>query len=138
MFPLLFVFLFFLNSGKACNLFYLVCAVLCSVASVLSDSVWLWLSDSMDCSPPDSSVHGILRQEHRNGLPCSPPGDLPDPEMKPTSVSSALQADSLLLSHQGSPFILFLCFSLFFYIIKIFTLPNYLPINSLIHVNYFC
>ena len=33
-----------------------------------------------------------------------PPGDLPDPGIEPTfPVSSALQVDSLLLSHQGSP-----------------------------------
>ena len=32
----------------------------------------------MDCSPPGSSVHGILQQEDWSGLPCPPPGDLPD------------------------------------------------------------
>ena len=34
-------------------------------------------------------------------MPCPPPGDLPDPGIK--LVSPAIQADSLLLSHQGSP-----------------------------------
>ena len=34
------------------------------------------------------------------GCPYPPPGDLPDPGIKPASPS--LQADSLLLSHQGS------------------------------------
>ena len=43
---------------------------------------------------------GISRQEYWSGLLCPLPGDLPDPEMEPTSP--ALQADSLLLSHQGS------------------------------------
>ena len=33
----------------------------------------------MDCSPPGSSVHEISQQEHWSGLPCPPPGDLPDP-----------------------------------------------------------
>ena len=38
---------------------------------------------------------GFPRQEYWSGWPCSPPGDLPDPEIKPTSpVSPALQADS--------------------------------------------
>ena len=37
----------------------------------------------------------------KNGLPWPPPGGLPDPGMEPKSP--ALQADSLLLSHQGSP-----------------------------------
>ena len=41
------------------------------------------------CNPTDyilagSSVHGIFRQEYRSGLPF-PPGDLPDPGIKPTS-----------------------------------------------------
>ena len=46
---------------------------------------------------------GFSRQEYWSGLPCSPPGDLPDPGIEPISpVTSALQADSLLLSHQGS------------------------------------
>ena len=41
------------------------------------------------------------RQEYWNGFPCPPPGDLPDPGTE--LVSSALQADSLLLSHWESP-----------------------------------
>ena len=44
---------------------------------------------------------GFPRQEYWNGMPFSFPGDLPDPGMKPKSP--ALQADSLLLSHKGSP-----------------------------------
>ena len=44
----------------------------------------LTLCDSMDCSPPSSSVHGILPQEYWNGFPWLPPGDLPDPGIKPT------------------------------------------------------
>ena len=38
----------------------------------------LW--DPMDFNPPGSSVHGILQARIRGGLPCPPPGDLPDPE----------------------------------------------------------
>ena len=58
------------------------------------------LSDPVDYSPPGSSVHGILQARILSGLPCPPPGDLPNPGIKPTSsVSPALQADSLLLSH---------------------------------------
>ena len=35
-------------------------------------------------------------------MPCPPPGDLPDPGIKPTSpVSPAFQTDSLLLTHRG-------------------------------------
>ena len=44
---------------------------------------------------------GFSRQESWSGLPCPPPGDLPDPGIEPTSP--ALQVDSLPLSHGGSP-----------------------------------
>ena len=46
------------------------------------------LCDPMACSPPGSSVNGILQQEYWSGLPCPPPGDLPDPGIKPTSLAS--------------------------------------------------
>ena len=47
---------------------------------------------------------GFSRQEYWSGLPCPPPGELPDPRIKPVSpVAPALQADSLPQSHQGSP-----------------------------------
>ena len=47
---------------------------------------------------------GFSRQEQWSGLPCPPPGEHPDPGMQPESPASpALQVDSLLLSHQGSP-----------------------------------
>ena len=61
------------------------------------------LSDPMDCGPPGSSSMGFSRQEYWSGLPCPPPGDLPKPEIESMSPASpALQADSLLLNHQGS------------------------------------
>ena len=40
------------------------------------------------------------RQEYSSGLPCPPPGDLPNSGIEP--ATSALQADSLPLSHQGN------------------------------------
>ena len=40
------------------------------------------------------------RKDLWSGLPFSPPGDVPDPRIKPTSP--ALEADSLLLSHRIS------------------------------------
>ena len=45
---------------------------------------------------------GFSRQEYWSGLPFSPPGDLPNPGIEPRSP--ALYADSLPLSHQGSPY----------------------------------
>ena len=44
---------------------------------------------------------GPPRSEYWSGLPFSSPGDLPDPGIKTASL--ALQGNSLLLSHQGSP-----------------------------------
>ena len=65
------------------------------------------LSDPMDGSPPGSSVHRILQVrilEWVSGLPCPPPGDLPDPGIQSISTATpALQADSLPLSYWGSP-----------------------------------
>ena len=44
---------------------------------------------------------GFFRQENWSGLPFPSPGDLPDPVFEPMSPAS--QADSLALSHWGSP-----------------------------------
>ena len=46
---------------------------------------------------------GFSRWEYWSRLPCPPPGDLPNPGMKPKSP--ALQADSLPSDHQGSLYI---------------------------------
>ena len=35
--------------------------------------------DPVDCSPPGSSVHGILQARYWSGLPFPSPGDPPDP-----------------------------------------------------------
>ena len=61
------------------------------------------LCGPMDCSPPGFSVYGILQERLLEGATATflPPGDLPDPEIKPTTP--AWQADSLLLRHLGSP-----------------------------------
>ena len=58
---------------------------------------YLILCDPMDCSLPGSSVVGFSWQEYWSGLPCPPPGDLPDPGIEP--VSPALQAVSLPEAH---------------------------------------
>ena len=46
---------------------------------------------------------GFCSQEYWSGLPCPPPGNLPDPEIKLMSLAPpALQAYSLPRGHQGS------------------------------------
>ena len=54
----------------------------------------------MGCRPILLSM-GLSRQEYWSGLPFLSLGDLPDPGIE--SGSPALQADSLPLSHLGSP-----------------------------------
>ena len=73
------------------------CAVLCVVTQS-----WLILCDLMDPSPPGSFCPwGFSRQAYWSGLPCPPPGDLPNPGIE--SRSPALQADSLLTEPTGKP-----------------------------------
>ena len=49
----------------------------------------LTLCDPMDCSLAGSSVHGVLQAGILEGLPGPPPGDLPDPGIKPVSLALA-------------------------------------------------
>ena len=60
------------------------------------------LCDSMDCSPPGSSVHGIFQARILERVAFSSSSDL-DLGIEPVSPAiPALQADSLSLSHRGS------------------------------------
>ena len=44
------------------------------------------LCDPMDGSPRGSSVHEMLQARTLEGLPCPPPGALPDPGITPTPL----------------------------------------------------
>jgi len=60
----------------------------------------------LDCHLPGYSVHGIhfSRQEYWSGLPGSPPGDLSNPGIEPTSLTSpALAGRVLYLAPHGKP-----------------------------------
>ena len=46
------------------------------------------LCSLMDCSPPGSSVHGILQARIPEWVANPPPGDLPNLGIKPTSLTS--------------------------------------------------
>ena len=50
------------------------------------------LCDPLDCSLPGSSAHGVLQTKILGGLPCPPPGDLPDPGIEPESLTSPVLA----------------------------------------------
>jgi len=65
----------------------------------VSDSTTLW---TVACQAPLSM--GLIRQGYWTGLPCPPPGDLPNPGVKPGSP--ALQADSLPTELLGKPFVI--------------------------------
>ena len=57
---------------------------------------------TLACQAPLSM--GFSRQEYWSGLPCPPPGDLPDPGIEFMSLASpALQADSLPTEPPGKP-----------------------------------
>ena len=75
------------------------CVVLCCAVLCLVTQLCLTFCDSMDCSPPGSSVHGILQARILEWVAISFSRDLPDPRVEPASL--AWQADSLPLSHLG-------------------------------------
>ena len=62
---------------------------------VLSRFTWVQLFEtSIDCSPPGSSVHGILQARILKRV-APPPGDLPDPGMEPLSLTPPALAGGL-------------------------------------------
>ena len=77
------------------HLFFITLNHLCAFSHV-QFFVILW---TIDCQDPLSME--FSRQEYWSGLPFPPAGDLSDPGIE--LASPALQAVSLLLSHQGSP-----------------------------------
>ena len=75
-------------------------SVSCSIVS----SFFFFFCKPMDCSPPGSPVHGISRQEYWSGLPCPPPGDLPDPGTESVSpMSPALAGRFFTTEPPGKP-----------------------------------
>ena len=74
--------------------------VACLCAKLLQSS--LTLCDPMDCSPPGSSVRGILQARILDWLACPSPGDLPDPGIEPMVLRSpALAGRSFITSTTG-------------------------------------
>ena len=59
------------------------CGCVLSHSAVMSNSVTQWTT--ADQAPLSM---GFSRQEHWSGLPCPPPGDLPDPGIESTSFMS--------------------------------------------------
>ena len=77
-----------------------------SIRCVLAESLQscLTVCDPMDLARQAPLSMGSSRQEYWSGCHFLLQGTLPNPGIKPMSpMSPALQADSLPLSHQGSP-----------------------------------
>ena len=76
----------------------LVHACMLSRFSHVQLCVTLWTAA---CQAPLSM--GFSRQEYCSGLPCPPPGDLPDPGTEPVFYISCTEAGSLSLALPGKP-----------------------------------
>ena len=69
---------------------------MCGVAVVMFNSVTVW---TVTCQAPPSV--GFSRHEYWSGLPCPPPGDLPDPGFK--LMSPALVSGFFTTEPAGKP-----------------------------------
>ena len=77
--------------------------IMLDCACMLNHFSHVWLCDPTDSRPPGFSM-GFSRQGYRSGLPCPPPGDLPNPGIESTPLTTpALQGDSFPLRHWESP-----------------------------------
>ena len=62
------------------------------------------LCNPMNCSPPGSSVHGIVRARILEWVAMPSSRDLPDPGIEPTTPAApAVQADSSTTEPLGKP-----------------------------------
>ena len=77
--------------------FYFLSKVLFCLVAQSCPTLW----DPMDCSLPGSCPWQFSRQEYWSGLPCPPPGNLPNPGIEPRSPT--LQTDSLPSEPPGKP-----------------------------------
>ena len=73
-----------LRKGNNFKVKYVVCVCVHAKSLQLCPSH----CNPMDCSPPGSSVHGILRARIWNGVSFPPPGDLPNPGTELMSLMS--------------------------------------------------
>ena len=71
-----------------------VCAKSLQLCPTLCDPIALTVASQTPLST------GFSRQEYWSGLPCSPPGDLPNPEIKPTSLMPPALIGRQVLYHQ--------------------------------------
>ena len=90
------------------------------IAQMLQSRLTLWPWTVAHQAPLSM---GFSRQEYWSGLPCPPPGDLPNPGMEPTSPESpGLQVNFLPLCYQGSLYFYGYILALFFRLLNFFFL----------------
>ena len=82
------------NKAKSVILEYLHCTCLHACYVCLSP-VWLLVPLWTVAYQAPPLFVGFSRQEYWSGLPCPPPGDLPEPGIKPASLKSPALAGSL-------------------------------------------
>ena len=81
-----------MNNMCAC-----VCVCVCVRARAKLPQLCLTLCDPMDIITHQTPLSmGFSQQEYCNGLPCSPPEDLPNPRIKPASLTSPALAGRFL------------------------------------------
>ena len=110
----------FIKSGKVFDILWCpgVEAISFLYACVLSS-----FSPVQLCATPWTVAHqaplsmGFSRQEYWSGLPCYPPGDLPDPGIKPISLKSSALANGFFTTSITS----FLCIHLWKHIFLLST-----------------
>ena len=80
------------------------CPSLCPGCAVLSLFGHVWLFATVWTAAHQVPVHGFSRQEHWSGLPCPPPGHLPNTATEPTSLTSLALAGTFFYHqhHLGS------------------------------------
>ena len=98
------------------------------------------LCNPMDCSPPGASIHSIFQQEYWSRLPFPSPGALPYPVTEPkSSVSSALQVDSLLTEPSGTPpyivLYTYICIHMHIYTCVYMYIYMYMCMYTCIHIH---
>ena len=88
---------------------------------VLSRFCCVWLSDTVDCSPPGSSVHGILQARilEWDAIPSSRESSPPRERTCISCISCIGRQILLPLSYLGNPFIYKPIHNFFFIVVKI-------------------
>ena len=109
-----------------------------TVQACMLSRVWLFC-DPMVCSPPGSSVHGILQARMLEWVAISSSRDLPNPGIEPRSP--ALQADffTVWATREAEEPFSFIKFFIKFHCIKFYTSRSWLLLDSPInrHLDYF-